>query len=336
MSWPTISRVLRLLALLQARRFWSGRELAARLGVSGRTLRRDIEQLRELGYNVTADRGYDGGYSLEPGTQLPPLLLDDDELVVLAVGLRTVAARTVGKTDETALSTLAKLEQLLPSRLRRKVAALQSHTHPMWIESASSAQPELIARLALACRDSERVRFGYTDATETTRTHFVEPHSLISAERGWWLVAWDLSDDAWYAFRVTNIDSYVATGTRFTPHDLDSYQAGEIVTAAEVRFARRYVGLLRIHAPVEELRAQLGTWVQETTAESPSTTLLPISADYLPKFVFGIAWIPDHEFEIVEPDELAEFARSFGSRLLRAASRDDDRGWRMDEAGEPG
>ncbi|WP_181188240.1 helix-turn-helix transcriptional regulator [Actinopolyspora mortivallis] len=322
MSHPTLARVLRLLSLLQARRFWPGHELAERLGTSERTLRRDIDQLRELGYRVTAERGYHGGYSLEAGANLPPLLLDDDELVVLAVGLRTVAARAVEHTDETALSALAKLEQLLPARLRRRVSALQSHTLPVGPGPSSSTAPEMIARLALASRDSERVRFGYTQATGTRTTCFVEPHCLISAEQGWYLVARDPHEESWEAFRVNRIDSYVATGERFSPHELDTRCATEIANAAAARFARRHVGLLRIHAPLETLRSRFGAWVQDARAESSTTTLLPISADNLPELVFGIAWIPeDYPYEILESPELAAFARSLGSRLLHAASR---------------
>ncbi|NYH77270.1 putative DNA-binding transcriptional regulator YafY [Actinopolyspora biskrensis] len=321
MSRSTIARVLRLLSLLQTRRFWAGSELADRLGISERTLRRDIDQLRELGYHVTAERGYDGGYSLEAGGNLPPLLLDDDELVVLAVGLRAVAARAAEHTTETSLSALAKLEQLLPARLRRRVSALQSHTMPAVSESSSSATPEMIARLALSSRDGERVRFGYTDATGTRTACSVEPHCLISTEQGWYLVAWDPHGESWGAFQINRIDSFVATGTRFGPHELDVQRATEIANAAAARFARGHVGLLRLHASVEELYAQVGAWAQDARAESETTTLLPISADHLPDLVFGIAWMPDdYEFEIVEPPELAAFARSLGARLLRAGS----------------
>lgn len=237
MSRPTIARVLRLLSLLQARRFWAGHDLAERLRISERTLRRDIDQLRELGYRVSSERGYDGGYSLEAGADLPPLLLDDDELVVLAVGLRAVATRGIEHTNETALSALAKFEQLLPARLQRRVSALQSHTMPAGPagESASSAAPETIARLALASRDSERVRFGYTDVTGTRRACFVEPHCLISAEQGWYLIGWDLHAKSWEAFRVDRLDSYVATGTRFVPKELDARRATEIASAAAAR-----------------------------------------------------------------------------------------------------
>ncbi|ASU79071.1 transcriptional regulator [Actinopolyspora erythraea] len=301
-------------------------ELADRLGVSERTLRRDIEQLRELGYHVTAERGYDGGYSLEAEGNLPPLLLDDDELVVLAVGLREVTARTAAHTTETALSALAKLEQLLPARLRRRVSALQSHTMPAVSDSAPSTAPDMIARLTLCSRDGERVRFGYTDATDTRTTYSVEPHCLISTEQGWYLVAWELNGESWEAFRINRIDSFVATGTRFEPRELDVRRAAEITDVATVRFARGHVGLLRLHAPMEELPARVGAWAQDARAESETTTLLPISADHLPHLIFGIAWIPDdYEFEIVEPPELAAFAHSLGARLLRADSSTQQR-----------
>ncbi|MBB6170186.1 putative DNA-binding transcriptional regulator YafY [Nocardiopsis mwathae] len=319
MSGVMIARSLRLLSLLQARRFWSGHALAADLGVSERTLRRDIDRLREAGYRITAERGAGGGYSLEPGAALPPLLLDDDELVVLAVGLRSVTARGVGHSDLTALSALAKLEQLLPSRLRRRVSALQSHAFPDEGGSAPSAAPDLIAQLALACRDSERVRFRYTDANGAIESYFVEPHCLVSVEHGWYLVAWEIDGGTWEAFGVNRMDSYFATAARFPPHGLSQERAAEIAHVAAGRFARGHVGLLRIHAPLEELRAVAGPWARDATAETDSTTLWPISADQLQGLAFGIAWIPEeYEFEVLEPAELRSFIRSFGTRLLRA------------------
>ncbi|RNL83349.1 helix-turn-helix transcriptional regulator [Halostreptopolyspora alba] len=321
MSDTTIARVLRLLALLQARRFWLGRELAARVGVSERTLRRDIDRLRELGYRVTAERGRGGGYSLQAGTDLPPLLLDDDELVVLVAGLRTLAAGGGDHADDTALSALAKLEQLLPGRLRRRVSALQSATVARGSRPASTPAPELLAQLALACRDAERVRFGYTGVSGTRAAHLVEPHCLVSVEQDWYLVAWEVRGGAWEAFRVNRVDSYVATGERFTGHELDPERAGEIAAAAAVRFARRHVGLLRVHAPLGVLRERVGAWAREATAETDTTTLWPISADHLPGLVFGLAWLPEeYDFEVLESSELRAFVRSLGTRLVRATT----------------
>ncbi|QKW32431.1 HTH domain-containing protein (plasmid) [Nocardiopsis flavescens] len=326
MSGAMIARALQLLSLLQAKRFWPGHELATRLDVSERTLRRDIDQLRELGYRIVAERGSGGGYSLEPGADLPPLLLSDDELVVLAVGLRTIAARGTGHTNETALSTLAKLEQLLPKRLRRRVSALQSHTLPQGPELTPSASPELIAQLALACRDSERIRFAHTGPGATTRKHFVEPHCLVSTDQGWYLVAWELDQATWEAFRVGGMSSYFATGARFNAHTLSPGRATEIANAAAARSARRHVGLLRIHAPLEELRSQVGAWAQGATAETDTTTLWPISADHLPELTFGISWIPEkYDFEVLEPPELRSFLRSFSARLGRATEAGDHR-----------
>lgn len=332
MSSTTIARALRLLSLLQTRRFWPGTELAAKLGVSGRTLRRDIDQLRELGYRVAAERGVEGGYSLTPGAVLPPLLLDDDELVVLVVGLRTVTAQGWEDADETASSALAKLEQLLPSRLRRRVSALQSHTLTQVLSSAASPEPEVLAQLALACRDGERVRFGYTDASGTRENHWVEPHRLVLAEQGWYVVAWELDRQVWEAFRVDRVDRLFATGARFAAHALGPERATEIAQAAAQHFVRRYVGLLRIHAPLAELRERVGAWSQGATIETDTTTLWPISGDHLQDLVFGLAWIPEeYEFEILGPPELRAFVRSFGTRLTRSAT-----GTAVDPGPEPG
>jgi len=321
MSTDTVARSLRALALLQARRFWAGAELASRLGVSARTLRRDIERLRELGYGVVAERGRDGGYSLEPGSTLPPLLLDDDELVVLAVGLRAVTVGGAEDTGETALSALAKLEQVVPSRLRRRVLALQSHTLPRGPDAAAAPVADLVARLALACRDGERVRFGYTGADGTWERHLVEPHRLVSVDAGWYLVAREPGEgEQWTAFRVNRMDSCTATGTRFTPQAAEAERPQEIAYAAAATFARRHVGLVRVYAPLAELRETTGPWAQGAREETATTTLFPVSADHVQDLLYGFSWIPEgYDYEVVEPSALRAQVRSFGERLLRAA-----------------
>ncbi|MBE2997917.1 WYL domain-containing protein [Nocardiopsis sp. HNM0947] len=316
----TVTRVLRLLALLQARRFWSGGELADRLGVSARTLRRDVDRLRELGYGVSAERGPEGGYTLEPGSTLPPLVLDDDELVVLAVGLRAVTVGGVEDTGETAVSALAKLERVIPSHLRRRVLALQSHTVPHGPGEASAPVTGLVARLALACSDGERVRFGYTGADGTWNRYLVEPHRLVSADEGWYLVAHAPGGpNGWTAFRVARMDSFTATGSRFTPEEAEAERAEEIAYAEATTFGRSHVGLLRVHAPLAELREAAGPWAHEAWEESATTTLWPVSADHVQQLFYGLSWIPEgFDFEVVEPPELRDRVRAFGERLLRS------------------
>ncbi|MDX5574184.1 YafY family protein, partial [Streptomyces sp. ID01-9D] len=212
----TSARLLRLLSLLQAHRDWSGADLADRLGVTPRTVRRDVDKLRELGYPVNASRGTGGGYQLGAGAELPPLLLDDEEAVAVAVGLRTAAGHGIEGIGESSVRALAKLEQVLPNRLRRRVGALGAFTVPMLHgPEASAVDPGVLTELAGACRDAERLRFAYRthDGEDSRRT--VEPHRLVCTERRWYLVAWDLERADWRTFRVDRITPTPPHGPRF-------------------------------------------------------------------------------------------------------------------------
>src|SRR4051794_1326326 len=195
----TSGRLLKLLSLLQTRRDWTGGEPAPRLEVSGRTIRRDIERLRELGYPVDALTGPAGGYRLHAGTAMPPLLLDDDEAVAIAVGLRTAAGASVAGIEETSIRALVKLEQVLPSHLRRRVNALGSvlATLPA---SGPMVDPQVLTTIASACRDRERLRFAYRSREAQDSRRHVEPHSLVNLGRRWYLVAWDCEREAWRTF----------------------------------------------------------------------------------------------------------------------------------------
>src|SRR6201747_987403 len=201
----TSGRLLKLLSLLQTRRDWPGGELASRLEVSPRTIRRDVERLRDLGYPVEASTGPFGGYRLHAGTAMPPLLLDDDEAVAIAVGLRAAARASVTGIEETSVRALVKLEQVLPSHLRRRVNALQTATVTLATSGGPTVDPEALTAIAGACRDRERLRFAYRgrDATESSRT--VEPHTLVNLGRRWYLVAWDCDRDDWRPFRVDRL-----------------------------------------------------------------------------------------------------------------------------------
>lgn len=214
----TSARLLRLLSLLQAHREWSGPDLADRLGVTPRTIRRDVDRLRELGYPVNASPGTGGGYQLGAGAELPPLLLDDDEAVAVAVGLRTAAGQGIEGIGETSVSALAKLEQVLPNRLRRRVGALNAFTVPMLRDPQPSAvDPGVLTELANACRDRERLRFDYRDHGGSPTRRTVEPHRLVCTERRWYLVAWDVDRDDWRTFRADRITPRPPHGPRFTP-----------------------------------------------------------------------------------------------------------------------
>jgi predicted DNA-binding transcriptional regulator YafY len=197
----TSARLLRLLSLLQVRPEWAGADLAGRLGVTTRTLRRDVQRLRGLGYPVHATPGVAGGYRLGPGRALPPLLLDDEEAVAVVVSLRTAASHTVTGIEETSLRALAKLEQVLPARLRERTAALQLATVPL-PSHAPTVDPDSLAVIAGACRSRQRLSFGYTDRQGSVSTRCVEPHRLVHDGHRWYLVARDPDRGDWRNFRA--------------------------------------------------------------------------------------------------------------------------------------
>ncbi|MEU9376115.1 WYL domain-containing protein [Streptomyces sp. NPDC048255] len=207
-------RLLRLLSLLQTRREWSGADMADRLGVTVRTVRRDIDRLRELGYPVESARGHAGGYRMGSGTDLPPLLLDDDEAVAVTVALRTAAGSITG-LEETALRALAKLEQVLPRRLRGQVTALQASLAGItWENRGPRADPALLATLAIACRDHEIVTFDYTTRHGTPTPRRAEPCHVVASSNLWYLLAHDTGKDDWRLFRLDRITDPALTGRR--------------------------------------------------------------------------------------------------------------------------
>lgn len=225
MSDPT-ARTLKLLSLLQTHKFWPGTELSARLEVSGRTLRRDVDRLRELGYSVEATPGVAGGYRLAAGPHMPPLVLDDDEAIALAVGLRAAASAAIAGIEDSALQALAKLEGILPDRLRRRVNALHASTAVLrWSTSEATVDPEALGVLAQACRDREEVRFDYVRKDGEASARLVRPHRLVAVGRRWYLVAHDVRRDDWRTFRLDRMATPRLAGVRFDeltlPDDVD-------------------------------------------------------------------------------------------------------------------
>src|SRR6202035_650902 len=215
----TSSRLLGLLSLLQGRRDWPGSELADRLEVSGRTIRRDIERLRELGYPVDSLTGPAGGYRLRAGSAMPPLLLDDEEAIAIAIGLRTAAGASVTGIEETAVRALVKLEQVLPAHLRRRVGALGSATFTLPV-AGPTVDPQHLTAIAATCRDSECLRFAYRSRDGTDSRREVEPHSVVNHGRRWYLIAWDRRREGWRPFRIDRLTKPASTGVRFTPRRL--------------------------------------------------------------------------------------------------------------------
>src|SRR6516225_7448755 len=216
----TAGRLLRLLPLLTARPSWRGDELAARLGVTTRTVRRDIDRLRELGYPVHAVPGRQGGYALGPGgARLPPLLLDEDSAVAVALGLRAAAADPALRgSQEAAARAAAAIDQVLPPRLRRRVEALTVATVPM-VPAEPSIEPNDLALIALACQQGERVRFAYRDGAGQDSRRHVEPYRLVWSGRRWYLVARDLDKGEWRSFRLDRMTGARPTGARSRPAD---------------------------------------------------------------------------------------------------------------------
>jgi predicted DNA-binding transcriptional regulator YafY len=312
----TSSRLLELLSLLQARADWPGGELAERLEVSGRTIRRDIERLRQLGYPVESLSGPGGGYRLRAGAAMPPLLLDDEEAIAIAVGLRTAARASVTGIEETSLRALVKLEQVLPTHLRRRVRALGSATVTM-PDGGPTVDPQALTVIAAACRDSERVRFAYRrrDGTESRRE--VEPHSLVNLGRRWYLLAWDRRREDWRTFRVDRLTRAAATGVRYSPRELPAKDAAEYVTRSISSAPNRYEARVTLHAPVEQVRERAPARWGELEPIDARSCEYRTGDDDLDWLALRIAML-GVDFEVHEPPELAERLRSLARRVDRA------------------
>jgi predicted DNA-binding transcriptional regulator YafY len=318
MSDPT-SRLLRLLSLLQTHRHWSGTELADRLGVTPRTIRRDVDRLRDLGYPVAAQLGVEGGYRLEAGSELPPLLLDDEEAVAIAVGLRTAAQGAVAGMEEISLRALAKLEQVLPSRLRRRVSALHSFTLPLTATPRETVDPEALAVITLACRDQERLRFRYTARDGVTSRRMTEPHRLVSTGRRWYLVAWDVDREDWRTFRVDRLDELQQTAVRFTERELPAGDAAAFVRdAIRAPFAANQV-VVRLHAPLEVMAERVPPWGGVLEAVDEDSCLLRTVTDSMEwtAMFIGVLGV---DVDVVEPDALTDSMRAVAARFQRATA----------------
>lgn len=326
----TSGRTLRLLSLLQNHRYWPGTELAGRLGVSPRTLRRDVGRLRELGYPVRAHPGIDGGYQLAAGADLPPLVIDDDEAVAVAVALHAAAAGSGSGADdgsedtvgEASVRALAKLTQVMPARLRRHVAALTSMTvSARWGRrpGAQAIATGTLTVIALACRDAERVRFGYTAASGDRTDRYVEPHRLVSLAGRWYLVGYDLTRQDWRNFRLDRIEGPPrGTGERFAVRTLPTADAAEFVRQSIGSARGRYEAEALVRAPEDEVRAALGHWASvEPVADGQCR--VRVTSDNLdwPLMLLGLAGA---DFRIESPPELADHARSWARRFTAATA----------------
>jgi predicted DNA-binding transcriptional regulator YafY len=315
----TSARLLRLLSLLQTPREWSGSELSERLDVTTRTVRNDVERLRNLGYPVNATRGAAGGYRLGAGASLPPLLLDDEEAVAVAVGLRTAAVGSVAGIEESSLRALAKLEQVLPSRLRRRVNTLQTYTIPVPPDrQGPKVSADTLTAISAACRDRERLRFDYQSHEGTTSRRDVEPYRLVNWGRRWYLVAWDTQRQDWRTYRVDRIQPRTPTGPRFTPRELPDDDLASYVSRGVSAAAWRYRARVTVHAPAEVIADRLPVAVGPVEAIDETTCVVHTGADNVETLALWLGML-GADFNVTNSPELADHFRVLADRYRRAA-----------------
>jgi len=329
----TSARLLRLLSLFQSRRDWTSTELASRLGVTTRTIRNDVDRLRGLGYPVDARPGVAGGYRLGAGGALPPLLLDDEEAVAVAIGLRTAANGSVTGIEETAVRALAKLQQMLPSRLRHRISAFESHALLMpprgpqadpqaGPQAGAQTNPDVLTLIAGACRDRERLRFEYRAHNGTTTRRDVEPYRLINDRRRWYLFAWDVDRSDWRTFRADRIEPRTPpTGPRFSQGQRPLPPDEEIMA----RVARgigeatwRYRARVIVHAPAEHVRSRLPIPVTVEPMAADRCAFEP-GSDH-PEMLALYLGMLDADFTIEDSPELADALRKLSARYQRAVT----------------
>jgi predicted DNA-binding transcriptional regulator YafY len=312
----TSSRLLELLSLLQGRRDWPGGELAERLEVSRRTVRRDVERLRDLGYPIDSLVGPAGGYRLAAGAELPPLLLDDEEAVAIAIGLRTAAQASVQGMEEASLRALVKLEQVLPSRLRPRLRALRSTE--LLSGGGPTVDAESLATVGAACRDSERLRFAYRDRGGAETRREVEPHSLVNAGRRWYLVAWDLKREDWRSFRLDRVARPAPTGVRSADRELPTKDAASYVMQSVRNMPSLYEARIVLHAPAEEIRKRIPRGWGDIEPLSKNRCEYRTGDDDLDWLALRVAMLRC-EFEAHGCPELSERLEEMAERLRRGA-----------------
>ena len=311
----TTERVLSLLGLLQQRRVWTGPELAERLGVTPRTVRRDVERLRTLGYPVHASQGVGGGYQLGPGKDLPPLLLDDQEAIATAVSLLAGAGAAVAGAGDAALRALTKLDQVLPTRLRHEVRALSGSVESFG-GGRTTVEPEVLMTLARACRDEVEAGFDYPSASQLRRRR-VEPHRLVASDRRWYLLAYDLDRDGWRSFRVDRMTDVCARTWHFRPREAPD--AATYVQEAVASRVYPHQARFLVHAPADTVRAQIPASAAVIRPRDSERCEVLSGARNL-DFVLMHVLLLGHNFEVLSPAELGKRCRVLANRLLSAGA----------------
>lgn len=313
----TSARLLRVLSLLQLHRDWTGAELANRLGVTTRTVRSDIEKLRSLGYPVHASPGVAGGYRLGAGAKLPPLLLDDDEAVAIAVGLRTAAGGTVSGIEEASLRALIKLEQVLPSRLRHRIATL-TNALVLLPGTSQRVDADVLVTIAAACRDHHRLRFDYRRHDGTSSLRDTEPNRLAHGSHRWYLLAWDIGRDDWRTFRVDRMTLRTPTGPRFAPREAPADDVARFVSTGVETATWQFRASVIVHAPAEQIAQRLPQAI-DVTPLAADRCRIDVGSDS-PQLLAAYLGMIGTDFEVVDSPELAEQLRILGTRFTRAAT----------------
>jgi predicted DNA-binding transcriptional regulator YafY len=315
----TTTRALQLLSLLQTGNFWPGTELAERFDVSVRTLRRDVDRLRELGYPIEATTGPGGGYRLALTGSLPPLVVDDDEAVALVVGLRSAAARGVSGLEATSGRALVKVKQALPSRLRRDFAAVASHIVPL-VPETPSVSPRDVTTVARACRDRERLHFDYRNRDRQATRRSVDPHSLVLFQYRWYLVAWDIDRNDWRTFRLDRLGAIEGRGLIVPPRELPGGDAAEFVANSIQRTIAQATAVVVLHAPLAIVADRLPVGAGQLELIDEGRCRLRTDAHSLAWLAVNIAML-DVDFDVESPPELIEHVAALARRWTAAAER---------------
>ncbi|MBJ8344053.1 YafY family protein [Antrihabitans sp. YC2-6] len=317
--WETSARLLRLLSLLQTRREWSGAELAEKLDVTSRTVRRDVDRLRDLGYPVNASVGVGGGYQLGAGAEMPPLLLDDEEVLAVAFGLQSGATGPVVGIGEASLRALTKLRQVMPSRLRHRLDSLQVDVvaRP---QARSAVEAGVLSAIAAVCHNRERLRFDYkTHGGEESRRE-VEPYRLVRAGMRWYLVAWDLSREDWRSFRVDRMTPKIPTGPRFTARELPPGGAAEFVAGGINRATSQARARVHLQAPIEQIAHMVHPDWGSVEGGDDGTCVVVLSSNSLGSVAWWLAKF-DVDFTVLDPPELRDECRAMAEHHARLHAR---------------
>jgi predicted DNA-binding transcriptional regulator YafY len=314
------SRLLRVLSLLQARSHWAGAELAERLAVHPRTLRRDIDRLRQLGYPIHASSGVAGGYAFRAGQALPPLLLDDDEAQAVAIALQTAAGGTVSGIEEGSLRAFVKLQQVMPLRLRKRIDALRDVILPMET-LRPTVDAAALAGMAVACRDQLQLAFAYRDGRGRATQREVEPQGLAHVDGRWYLVAWDPARDDWRTFRIDRMEGDARPGPHFVPRaapgggDLRTYVSQSLAGTHDAPAAR-----VVLHQPLDVMVRRIPSSVARLEAIDDARCLMHSPANQLESLAVWLLAI-DVEFEVQDSPALRALLVKMGERLARGLAR---------------